>query len=107
MNIDRFAFASLCFQKSDVKNTAFQQHLQKLFSTNTLHSVCPWLQNMVSMELGPGGDETGDQEPGQLILFIPMSFCVLFILIDLLNLDIYQLKLLQCIYIIVGQLFLL
>ncbi|XP_053408690.1 dynein axonemal assembly factor 8-like isoform X2 [Mercenaria mercenaria] len=51
-------------KKSESKNTTvFQQHLQKYFSTNTLHSVCPWLQNMVSMELGPpGADESDDQK---------------------------------------------
>ncbi|XP_052805856.1 dynein axonemal assembly factor 8-like isoform X2 [Mya arenaria] len=36
---------------------AFQQHLQKYLSVNSLHSVCPWLQNLVSMEVAPGHED--------------------------------------------------
>ncbi|XP_052272728.1 dynein axonemal assembly factor 8-like isoform X2 [Dreissena polymorpha] len=47
-------------KKSDrLTNTAFHQHLQKYLATNTLHTVCPWLQNMVSMDVTPGGEGEG------------------------------------------------
>ena len=40
--------------KDDLKGTsAFHQHLTKYLSTNTLHSVCPWLQDMVSTDVRP------------------------------------------------------
>ncbi|XP_060073808.1 dynein axonemal assembly factor 8-like [Ylistrum balloti] len=38
--------------KDEVKDSSpFQQHLAKFLSTNTLHTVCPWLQDLVSGEV--------------------------------------------------------
>ncbi|XP_060589717.1 dynein axonemal assembly factor 8-like [Ruditapes philippinarum] len=60
-------------KKSENKNaTVFQQHLQKYFSTNTLHSVCPWLQNMVSMELGPPGDQDSPDHENSYVYKPPL-----------------------------------
>ncbi|OWF38942.1 uncharacterized protein LOC110465662 [Mizuhopecten yessoensis] len=38
--------------KDEVKDSSpFQRHLAKFLSTNTLHTVCPWLQDLVSGEV--------------------------------------------------------
>lgn len=43
---------SLFQVRDEMKDSSpFQQHLAKFLSTNTLHSVCPWLQDLVSGEV--------------------------------------------------------
>ncbi|KAJ8321417.1 hypothetical protein KUTeg_001030 [Tegillarca granosa] len=38
--------------KDEIKDSSpFQQHVSKYLSVNTLHTVCPWLQDMVSVEV--------------------------------------------------------
>ena len=39
------------FQKDE--STAFQKDLAKFLSTNTLHTVCPWLEALFSPDIGP------------------------------------------------------
>lgn len=47
--------------KDDLKGiSAFHQHLVKYLSTNTLHSVCPWLQDMVSTDVRPQSSDNKD-----------------------------------------------
>lgn len=49
--------------KKNKNSTAFQQHLQKYLSTNTLHTVCPWLQNIVPMDLAAMTSTDGSDIP--------------------------------------------
>ncbi|XP_071094592.1 dynein axonemal assembly factor 8-like [Haliotis cracherodii] len=49
-------FVSLKSKKSKVRDevkgsSPFMQHVSKFLSTNTLHTVCPWLQAFVSMDV--------------------------------------------------------
>ncbi len=51
-------FLLYLLQRDDVKNsTAFQHILTKYFSVNTLHTVCPWLADMVSLDVS-AADQT-------------------------------------------------
>ena len=54
-----------CVQKKDeVKDRSpFQQLLTKFLSVNTLQSVCPWLQDLVSMEVASPGEGEADNAP--------------------------------------------
>ena len=49
------------FQKDDL--TPFQKVLTKFLSTNSLYSVCPWLDELVSLEISPDQPEQGSTEP--------------------------------------------
>ncbi|XP_033757946.1 uncharacterized protein LOC117340288 isoform X2 [Pecten maximus] len=53
---EQFRNKHIKYKKSKVKDevkdsSPFQQHLAKFLSTNTLHTVCPWLQDLVSGEV--------------------------------------------------------
>ena len=56
--------ATICYifqSKDEIKGTsAFHQHMAKFLSTNTLHSVCPWLQDMVSTDVRPPSSDNGE-----------------------------------------------
>ena len=58
------------FQKRDeVKNSSvFQQILTKYFSSNTLHSVSPWLANLVSQDVVPAD---GASDKGSAFVYRP------------------------------------
>ncbi|XP_013420923.1 uncharacterized protein LOC106181165 isoform X1 [Lingula anatina] len=58
--------------KDAVKScTPFQQQVTKFLSTNTLHSVCPWLQDFTSVEISSPPSPSTDHPTSQKFAYKP------------------------------------